>query len=147
VIVEVAVQLLWRSSAGLHGSSGAVEVVVYCGVVGVVGDVGYVVVWLCSVDCVDGFGVGGMSGVVSIVVGVGFSGVVISIVAIGVVVEMVVGCILVALGVFAISVYYFLQLSKFLILSKLVFCPAKFCSHLSTLDSVGLILSSYRRDL
>jgi hypothetical protein len=46
VIVEVAVQLLWRSSAGLHGSSGAVEVVVYCGVVGVVGDVGYVVVWL-----------------------------------------------------------------------------------------------------
>ena len=117
------------------------------GVVRVVGDVGCVVVWVCSVECVYGFGVGGRWGVVSIVVGVGFSGVVISVVAIGVIVEMVVNFIVVDVGVFAISGCYFLQLLKFLILPMLVFCPAKFCSHLSTLNSVGLILSSYRRDL
>jgi hypothetical protein len=44
--VEVVVQLVWRSSAGLQWSSGEVEVVVgvYCGVVCVVGGVGCVVV-------------------------------------------------------------------------------------------------------
>jgi hypothetical protein len=131
VLVGVAVQLVWRSSAGLHWSSGEVEVVVgvWFGVVRVVGGVGCVVVWVCSVDCVGGFGVGGRWGVLSIVVGVGFSGVVTSVVAIGVVVEMVVNIIVVVLGVFAISGCYFLQLLKFPILPMLVFCPAKFCSH------------------
>jgi hypothetical protein len=147
VIVEVAVQLLWRSSVGLQWSSGEVEVVVCVGVVCVVGDVGCVVVWVCSVECVDGFGVGGRWGVVSIVVGVGFSGVVFSVVAIVVIVGMVVSCIVVVVDVFAISVCYFLQPLKFLTLLKLVICPAKFCSHLSTLGSVGLIISSYRRGL
>ena len=104
---------------------------------------------MCSVDRVDGFGVGGMWGVVSVVVGVGlgFGGVVISVLAIVVIVEMLVSCIFVVVGVFAISVCCFLKLLEFLTLPMLVFCPAKFCSHLSTLSSVGLILSSYRRGL
>ena len=124
-------QLLWRSSVGLQWSSGEVEVVVCVGVVCVVGDVGCVVVWVCSVECVDGFGVGGRWGVVSIVVGVGlsFGSVVVGVVAIVVNGEMVVGFTLGVLGVFAIAGCYFLQLLKFLILPMLVFCPAKFCSH------------------
>ncbi len=147
MLMEVAVQLLWRSSAGLRWSSGEVEVVVCFGVVRVVGDVGCVVVWVCSVDCVGGVGVGCRWGVVSIVVGVGFGGVVFSVLAIVVIVGMVVSCILVVVDVFAISVCCFLQPLKFLTLLKLVFCPAKSCSHLSTLGSVGLIISSYRRGL
>ncbi len=54
---------------------------------------------MCSVACVGGSGVGGRWGVVSIVVGVGFSGVVTSVVAIGVIVEMVVNFIVVVVGV------------------------------------------------
>jgi hypothetical protein len=102
---------------------------------------------VCSVECVDGFGAGDMWGVVSIVVGVDFGGVVCSVLAIVVIVGMVGSCILVVVDVFAISVCYFLQPLKFLTLLKLVFCPAKSCSHLSTLGSVGLIISSYRHGL
>jgi hypothetical protein len=58
---------------------------------------------VCRVACVGGFGVGGRWGVVSIVVsGLDVGSAVISVLAIVVIVEMLGGCILVVLGVFAI---------------------------------------------
>jgi hypothetical protein len=60
---------------------------------------------VCSVECVDGFGAGGMWGVVSIVVGgLDVGSAVICVSAIVAIVEMLGGCILVVLGVFAIVV-------------------------------------------
>ncbi len=60
---------------------------------------------MCSVECVDSFGAGGMWGVVSIVVsGLDVGSAFIGVLAIVVSVEMVVGCVLVVLGVFAIDV-------------------------------------------
>ena len=101
---------------------------------------------MCGVERDEGCGVGGGLGVLSIGVCVdwGCVGVVVGVVSIAVMVEMVMDLIVDVLGVSVFFVGYFLQLLRFPILLMLVFCPAKFCFHLSSPGLVGWILSSYR---